>query len=221
MFVKICGVRGVDEAAHAIQQGATALGLNFHPASPRYIPYAQAGKMLRSLPKNSVAVGVFVRPTPDDLWRGIEEIGLHLVQLYEPDLTALTPVLPLVAGKVILAQGVRTQAELQKLSEDISSWRNAGAAPYAVLVDAKMEGLHGGTGQTAPWELIRSWSWEVPLILAGGLTPENVAAAIAAVKPWGVDVASGVESAPGVKDREKVRRFIEEARKTPRPQGRV
>jgi phosphoribosylanthranilate isomerase len=208
MFVKICGVTGVDDAAWAIQQGASALGLNFHPQSPRYLPYAQAQEMLCALPKKVATVGVFVRPQPAALQLVLEGLGLDLVQLYEADLSLLRDLLPLLKEKVILAQGVRQREDCQHLSHQITIWKQAGVPPVAILVDAKVEGLHGGTGQTAPWELIRSWPWEVPLILAGGLHPENVSAAIAAVQPWGVDVASGVEIAPGVKDREKVRRFI-------------
>lgn len=207
MFVKICGVTRVDDAAWAIQQGATALGLNFCQASPRSMSYAQAAQLLQIVHGKIQTVGIFVRPSVADLLQGLS-LDLDFFQLYEPDVHSLTNHIQGFKNKIILAAGIRAHQDLQNLNDQVASWRSAGLPPSAVLVDAKLDGVHGGTGMTAPWDLIRSWSFDLPVILAGGLTPENVSVAIRATKPWGVDVASGVETAPGIKDPEKVRGFL-------------
>src|SRR5205814_5109867 len=116
----------------------------------------------------------------------------------------------LLAGiRWIPAFSVADAASLTAITTYLDLLASVGAAPAAILVDAHVPGLHGGTGQTAPWQLLADFRPGVPLILAGGLTPENVAEAIRIVRPYAVDVASGVESAPGKKDADKLRRFIE------------
>src|SRR5205807_860785 len=114
--------------------------------------------------------------------------------------------------RFIPAFAVRDRDSLQKIADYLDQCRKLDRVPDAILVDAHVPGQYGGTGQTAPWNLLADFKPGVPLILAGGLTPENVADAIRIVKPYAVDVAGGVESAPGVKDPEKVRRFIENVR---------
>ena len=107
---------------------------------------------------------------------------------------------------------VKDQAGLDAVKGFVKAARALGRAPAAVLIDSHVTGQFGGTGERAPWELLQHFDAGVPLILAGGLTPENVAEAVSLVRPWGIDVASGVESAPGVKDPEKVARFVKNAR---------
>lgn len=206
--VKICGVTTTADAELAAGLGADALGLNFYPRSPRFITEAQARAILGALPAAVEAVGLYVNEAPNHVWREAGRLGLRTVQLHGDH----AEVVPAAPPRCVPAFPVRDAASLSAITAYLARLRAAGVVPAAILVDAHVPGRHGGTGQTAPWHLLIDFDPGVPLILAGGLTPENVASAIRAVRPWGVDVASGVESAPGVKDAEKLRRFIAEAR---------
>jgi phosphoribosylanthranilate isomerase len=149
---------------------------------------------------------VFVNETLAELAgraRGLSAVQLHGT-LPEPDAQVDFP--------WIVAAAIRDARSLAELTDYLARRRARQALPAAVLVDAHVAGAFGGTGQLAPWSLLADFHPGIPLILAGGLTPENVAAAIRQVRPYAVDVASGVESAPGHKDPEKMRRFIEEAK---------
>jgi phosphoribosylanthranilate isomerase len=139
-------------------------------------------------------------------------LALRALQLHAADPAALAALHDRSSWRLIPAYGVRDHGDLARITTGLAAWRAAGLAPAAILVDAQVAGLHGGTGQTAPWEVLAGFQPGVPVILAGGLTPDNVAEAIRIVQPYGVDVASGVERAPGVKDEEKLRRFIGNAR---------
>jgi phosphoribosylanthranilate isomerase len=197
--VKICGVTSVDDALMAATAGADAIGLNFWPRSPRCVTVDVACAIAASLPAHVCRVGVFVDAPRDEVASVAARVGLDALQFHGSESAALC------AGwdrKTIKAVRVRDADSL------------AQAAAYAVdfiLADAYVEGRPGGTGRRVPWE----WLGGVPpgrLILAGGLTPENVTEAIRALRPAAVDVASGVERAPGRKDPEKVGRFIANAR---------
>jgi phosphoribosylanthranilate isomerase len=155
---------------------------------------------------------VFVNSPPETIESIATAIGLKAVQLHgdePPEAIAALSSRPTILARRLGDHGVAG------LAEDLAACRAAGRLPDAVLVDAISPGRYGGTGETVSWATLadyRNWLADVPLILAGGLTPENVAEAIRVVRPFGVDVASGVESSPGVKDHDKIRRFVEAAR---------
>ena len=206
--VKICGVTTPDDARLAAGLGADAVGLNFYAQSPRFVAPAQAGPLLRALPPFVDAVGVFVGLKTRQVCALAYQLGLRGVQcLADPD--DLEDPFPF---QRIAAFRVKDRSSLDEIEHYLAKCRGNGAVPAAVLADAHVEGQLGGTGKTAPWELLRDFRPGVPLILAGGLTPDNVAEAIRTVRPYAVDVASGVESSPGRKDADRMRRFIDNAR---------
>jgi phosphoribosylanthranilate isomerase len=198
--VKICGVTHPDDLAAACAAGADAIGLNFHPPSPRYVDPQRARELLALLPPFVEAVGVFVSRLPDDARAFLAPLGrIHTVQMH---------------GNVSPADGAYVPAFAPRCADDLAAIDAflTQCRPLAVLVDGHAAGLHGGTGMVAPWELLADWRPSVPLILAGGLTPDNVAEAVRRVRPYAVDVAGGVEASPGRKDADKVRRFIDAAK---------
>lgn len=208
--VKICGVTTPADARHAAEAGADAVGLNFYPQSPRFLTPAAAAAIVRDLPPFTAAVGVFVGMPLRQACAVAFQLGLRGVQTYDdrpPDDDAF-PFAHVPAFRVADA------AQLDGIRRYVEAARAAGRPPAAVLIDSFVPGQMGGTGHVAPWHLLAGFDPGVPLILAGGLTPENVGAAVAAVRPWGVDVASGVESAPGRKDQDKVARFVRAVRES-------
>lgn len=205
--VKICGVTTPDDARFAADCGADAVGLNFYPKSPRFVDPQQAAAIVRRLPAFTAPVGVFVGMPLRQVCAAAYQLGLRGVQTYEwPPDDDTFPFAHIPAFRVKDAAGLHHVRLFVLLA------KNAGRPPAAVLIDSYVEGEMGGTGHKAPWELLAGFDPGVPVILAGGLTPENVADAIALVRPWGVDVASGVESAPGKKDPDKVARFVRAVR---------
>jgi phosphoribosylanthranilate isomerase len=206
--IKICGVTTSADARAAAEAGADAVGLNFYPQSPRYVTPQQAAEVVRALPPFTSPVGVFVGMPLRQVCAVAYQLGLRGVQTYdeEPPAEDAFPFAHVPAFRVKDAEG------LERVRRFVQAAARLGRPPAAVLIDSHVEGQMGGTGRAAPWELLKGFDPGVPLVLAGGLTPENVAEAIELVRPWGVDVASGVESAPGVKDAEKVRRFVKNAR---------
>ncbi|OWK46990.1 phosphoribosylanthranilate isomerase [Fimbriiglobus ruber] len=206
--VKICGVTTPAEARFAADCGADALGLNFYPKSSRFITSDQATRIVRELPPFTAAVGVFVEADDIDVVATAARFGLRGVQTYtaDPPRTDFHPAAHIPAFRVNDASSLAT------IRDFVAATLSAGRPPAAVLVDSFVAGEIGGTGHVAPWELLAGFDPGVPLILAGGLTPENVGDAIRAVRPWGVDVASGVEASPGRKDRGKVRAFVQAVR---------
>ncbi len=206
--VKLCGLTTPADVAAAVDAGADALGFNFHPPSPRYVDPRQARPLLRAVPPFLDTVGVFVEQPYRQVCAVAYQLGLRSVQWVgeRPPVEDTAP-FPLVA-----AFRVRDAADRDAIGAFLDRCRSAGCLPSAVLIDAHVPGQYGGTGRTAPWELLAGWDPGVPLILAGGLTPENVADAVRAVRPYGVDVASGIESSPGRKDADKMRRFVDAVR---------
>jgi phosphoribosylanthranilate isomerase len=207
--IKICGITNIADGLQAAALGADAIGLNFYPASPRHIDAVTAEAIVRELPPFVDAVGLFVneplRQAADRLSRlsRIRTIQWHGDQ-HEP-----TSIFPF---SLLSAFPVQDATDLFGITRYLARCRDADCLPAAVLLDAKVAGQHGGTGQTAPWNLLADFQPGVPVILAGGLTPDNVGLAVRTVRPYAVDVASGVEQGPGRKDWEKMRRFIENAR---------
>jgi phosphoribosylanthranilate isomerase len=207
--VKICGVTTATDAQQAVRIGADAIGLNFYEGSPRYVDPSAAQLIVRELPPFVAAAGVFVELPMCQVLERIQDLGrINIIQWHsknhEP--SNCSPY------HLIAAFPVRDTASLKTIQDYLEACRAIDRLPSGLLLDGYAPGQHGGTGQPAPWHLLASFQPGVPIILAGGLTPDNVAEAIRIVRPYGVDVASGVESAPGRKDTEKMRRFIANAR---------
>lgn len=201
MIVKICGVTTPAAAQAAVQAGADMVGLNFYPPSARYVEPVVAEQLSRAIRRENARiaiVGIFVNCAPHIVLGLLDQCGLDWAQLCgdEPpaDLDALV-------GRGF--KSVRNEAEANRFAR---------REPPALLLDASIPGSYGGAGQRADWGMATALAQRHALILAGGLTPDNVAAAIAAVQPWGVDVASGVESEPGVKDGKKMAAFVQAAK---------
>jgi phosphoribosylanthranilate isomerase len=196
--VKICGITRLEDAQRAADLGAAALGFNFYPPSPRYIGPAAASAIIRCLPSSVTAVGVFANETDaGHLISLAREAGVAAVQVHGPAF----PVLDELLAAFTLAVAVAVREGFKP--EDL---RRLKASVY--LLDAFDPVLPGGTGKTFDWSAAREAKQYGPIILAGGLTPENVARAVREVRPFAVDVASGVESAPGIKDPVKLRAFF-------------
>jgi phosphoribosylanthranilate isomerase len=209
MIVKICGITSLADALSAVAAGADLLGFNFYPKSPRYLQPAACAGLVAGLRQRGLAavglVGVFVNAAPLEIETILDQCGLDLAQLSgdEPPQTLVS--LSQRAFKALRPpSGAALAAALAQLP--------ARAQPPACLIDAYHPQSYGGTGQQADWSLARSVARQQPILLAGGLTPANVAAAIRQVAPWGVDVASGVEAAPGQKDPAKVAAFVKAAK---------
>jgi len=203
MFIKICGLKTLAEAQAALESGADMLGFNFYPASPRYLAPAACARIISALRAAGVkmtAVGVFVSETPQRIREILEYCALDLAQLSGDEPPAS---LAALNGRAFKAVRPSSPAE----AEDYLSAYARLAAP-ALLVDAHVMGAYGGTGETGNWSIARHLAAQAPVLLAGGLTAQNVGAAIQAVQPWGVDVASGVESGPGVKEAARMAAFI-------------
>jgi indole-3-glycerol phosphate synthase/phosphoribosylanthranilate isomerase len=206
--VKICGITTLNDALAAVEAGADLLGFNFYPPSPRFITTSACARLCAALRARAIpvtTVGVFVNTPPADIQAILDECGLDLAQLHgdEPpeDLAAL-------GGRAFKA--IRP-ASLPEARAAVGRY-GLRKAPPALLVDTAAAGAYGGTGQAGDWAMARPLAAEHPLLLAGGLRPENVAAAVAQVRPWGVDVASGVEVEPGRKDPAKMRAFVRAVR---------
>ena len=197
MFVKICGITNEQDALLAVALGADALGFVFAP-SPRQISPALAREIVKRLPPETVTVGVFRNETPSRIIEIVNEARLQGAQLHGQETPAMTAEVATDVRFVIKA--------VVAGSQDASHANNF--ASDAILVD----GLHPGSGTAYDWELLRDIPTDIRLMLSGGLTSENVAAGITQVRPWGVDVSSGVEKAPGLKDAVKMRHFITNAR---------
>ena len=197
MFVKICGITNEQDALLAVALGADALGFVFAP-SPRQISPALAREIVKRLPPETVTVGVFRNETPSRIIEIVNEARLQGAQLHGQETPAMTAEVATDVRFVIKAvvAGSQDAANVNNFASD------------AILVD----GLHPGSGTAYDWELLRDIPTDIRLMLSGGLTSENVAAGIAQVRPWGVDVSSGVEKAPGLKDAVKMRHFITNAR---------
>jgi phosphoribosylanthranilate isomerase len=212
--VKICGVTDVADAVQAGLFGADAIGLNFYKGSPRCITPTKAQSIMQSLSLFVEPVGIFVSVDMRPDLKLISELRLRTIQLHEADENSSLIFLSNPFGvRLISAFSVSEKNDLDRISHFMEKCeQNEWRLPAAILVDARVPGLFGGTGKTAPWKLLADFPLRVPLILAGGLTPENVAEAVRIVRPHGVDVASGVEKSPGRKDADKMKRFIENAR---------
>lgn len=196
---KVCGITNVEDAGRAVAAGADAIGFVFWHRSPRAVSVEDAVAIGRRLPAGVWKVGVFVDPSPAELDDAAVRADLDFVQLSGDETPQLCAAAPRPAWKALrLAPGTSPQ----------SAQRQADAYPAAtLLVDAGVSGEYGGTGETADWLAAAHLAAQRPVVLAGGLRADNVGAAIEQVRPWGVDVSSGVEAQPGVKDEGKLKAF--------------
>jgi phosphoribosylanthranilate isomerase len=203
--IKICGVTTIEDANTAAHLGADALGFNFWEGSKRHVTPDAAVAILRELPPFVEPVALYVNQPLKVVFQALNALGRVRTFQWHGTRRELCDAFPF---QMISAFAVRDQPGLADVTRYLDSARAVGKAPSAVLVDAYATGQYGGTGQRAPWHLIADFKPPEPLILAGGLTPDNVAEAIRLVRPYAVDVATGVESSPGRKDAELMRRFI-------------
>ena len=198
MKIKICGITKIEDAILAVSLGATHIGLNFFPPSPRFVDKQKAlsiTDVLSKLEYPPIVVGIFVNESERTMRQAIKDIGLQLAQLH----------------------GDESPELINRLGPDAFKAYRLGKTtlpdnlPDLCLVDAYVKGKYGGAGHIADWEKAASIARDTQIFLAGGLTPENIISAIRQVQPWGVDVASGVEIEPGVKDPQLMHTFISNA----------
>lgn len=211
-IVKICGTTNLEDALAAAEAGADLLGFILYPKSPRYVAPETIAEIVAEvravMPSPPRCVGVFVNTPPDEVLAVLAQTGLDLAQLHGDETVEALVALQGRGFKAVRPTGPEDALTLAHAYATLGV--NAGPD---LLIDAYDAYAYGGTGQRADWGAAAVVAQRVPhLLLAGGLTPENVAAAVNAVKPWGVDVASGVEQSPGRKDHAKVRAFITAAK---------
>jgi len=190
MMVKICGITNREDALAAVDAGATAIGFNFYRESPRYISHTGAAMIAEKIPANVWKVGVFVNETPDTIAKIVLDAGLDVAQLHgSSDARGVRIWRALPAGKQFQA----------RLPEDVE----------AILIDTPADGISGGSGETWDWAQVPHLQQKI--IIAGGLDADNVRLAIEQAQPWGVDACSRIEKSPGLKDHEKMRKFVKAA----------
>jgi phosphoribosylanthranilate isomerase len=199
--VKICGITSVADGLMAAEAGADLIGLMFYEGSPRHITLPTAAEIARALPPYVLRAGVFVNPDEELVVRAIAECNLNLLQFHGDEPSDFCRQFGLMSLKAVR---VRDAASIEQLAQYETD---------AFLLDAHSKSGLGGTGEKFNWDLaLEAQKFGKPIFLAGGLTSENVAEAVRRVRPFGVDVSSGVESAPGKKDAEKVWAFIKAAK---------
>jgi phosphoribosylanthranilate isomerase len=199
MFVKVCGITRVDDALHAVDHGATAIGFVFWAHSPRFVSAEEAAEIVAKLPDHVTTVGVFVNESVEGIRAVAAKTGIIAVQLHGDE----PPEYAQAIGYPILRSANVDTAD---------AVGNAWPPTTTLLVDAADPVRRGGTGQVVDWSRAAELARRRPIVLAGGLTPDNVVAAVAAGRPDGVDVSSGVEASAGLKNPEKVAQFLAKAR---------
>ena len=204
--IKHCGITNLDDAHRAAEAGAWALGMIFWPGSPRACEVGEAQRIGAVLRRTVALAGVFVNASFEEIDATVQSCGLSLVQLHGDEGPAFcSEVARRTGAKVLKASRVRSRATMQAAAAFHCDFH---------LLDAHVEGVPGGTGQTIDWELVRRHHLAAPIILSGGLSPDNVGAAIEATAPFAVDVASGTERSPGIKDPERLIAFARAVRAT-------
>ncbi len=211
MWTKICGIRDSETASFVASQGADAIGLNFYAPSPRSVTVDQAAAIASSVRGSITVVGLFVNHSPEEVHRISRQVGCDMLQFHgdePPEFLAEFPEAHIIRAFRLGPDG------LAPIADYLQRCRALNAMPWACLIDAAVMGQYGGSGVVLDWHQLAidyHGGWP-PMILAGGLTPANVAEAIRVAQPWGVDVASGVESAKGIKDRHLIQQFLKQAR---------
>lgn len=199
--IKICGITSVTDGLAAVEAGADMIGLMFYERSPRQVSFATAMEISRALPPFIVKVGVFVDPSEDVVLRAIGDCGVSLLQFHGEETPGFCTQFGMMSMKAFRVRDAESLTALPGYQTD--AW----------LLDAFSSDAYGGTGRKFNWDLATEAKlMGRPIFLAGGLTPENVGEAVRQVQPFGVDVSSGVESAPGKKDPDRMRAFVQAAR---------
>ncbi|MDO8210974.1 phosphoribosylanthranilate isomerase [Conexibacter sp. CPCC 206217] len=202
--IKFCGITRLEDAERAVELDAWAVGMILWPGSPRHCKPAEAVAIGSALHRRAEVAGVFVNAHLDHVVARADEIGLTLIQLHGDEGPSFcTEVARRTGARVIKVARVRDRADVQAARAFRTDYR---------LLDTYVKGEPGGTGETFNWELARMMPHDRPLILSGGLTPENVVEAIGVVRPFAVDVASGVELSPGIKDKARMGEFSDAVR---------
>ncbi|MCA9471004.1 MAG: phosphoribosylanthranilate isomerase [Nitrospirales bacterium] len=199
--IKICGITNLEDAQTAIREGADALGFIFHSQSPRFVEVNMVKSIVNQLPPFIIPIGVFVNEGLTIVRNMMDQCGLAVAQLHGDE----TPSYCETLGRPVL-KGIRLKDRSSFLS--LAEYKGR-AGVRGFVIDAFSESEYGGTGKVADWNLAQEAAEVAPILLAGGLTPDNVQEAIKKVHPYGVDVSSGVEASPGKKDRTKVKAFIQ------------
>ncbi|HJP94330.1 MAG TPA: phosphoribosylanthranilate isomerase [Pyrinomonadaceae bacterium] len=201
-LIKICGITNIDDANAAIDAGADVLGFNFYRPSPRYITPQNAREIIEQLPTSVLTIGVFVNEEPESLKRIVSESGIKALQLHGDESPEYCR--ELAADHFV----IKTLAVSQSFDREmVHAYEVA-----AIMLDTRDNNLRGGTGRVFDWSIAQQVNQFVPkLFLAGGLSPENIAEAIAVVRPYAVDACSALEDSPGKKNPERMRRFIKMA----------
>jgi phosphoribosylanthranilate isomerase len=211
--IKVCGVTSVEDAQLAVRAGADAIGLNFYSGSKRFVTPDRAKAIVNSLPPSITKVGVFVNHSADEVEFAMQQVGLDLLQFHGVE----TPEFISQFSGIRVMRAFRWKGDGKSIEDFLSECAVSRGVPSRILLDSDVAGQFGGSGATADWAAIRNWirQWKDPvsLVLAGGLTPSNVEAAIGAVLPDAVDTASGVESSLGRKDLQLCEAFVAAARK--------
>jgi phosphoribosylanthranilate isomerase len=206
VFLKICGLTRLVDAKHAVENGATALGFVLWPHSPRFVSNRKVAEIVAALPASVVTVGVFVNQSPEWIALTMAQTGLSTIQLHGDEPASY-------AGALASSPwNIWRSVTLDAADTVFAAW----PVETTFLVDAADPVRRGGTGQPVDWSRAAALARRRRVLLAGGLTADNVAEAIAAVHPYGVDVSSGVEDAPGLKNPKKVARFLQNAQKAER-----
>ncbi|QEG21824.1 phosphoribosylanthranilate isomerase [Mariniblastus fucicola] len=208
---KICGITRTEDAVSTHESGADAIGLNFYERSKRFVSPELARTIAESVSGKIAVVGVFVNSTVADICEIVALVGLSHVQFHGDEEPSIVAELKANQPETKSIRAVRIMDnDFEKAQSEIDQWQDAGVD--AILLDAASAGSFGGTGNQLDWDSIERLKISVPWLLAGGLNPDNVAMAIAACEPGGVDVASGVESGPGIKNATLVRKFVSESK---------
>jgi phosphoribosylanthranilate isomerase len=189
MMVKICGITNREDALAAVDAGASAIGFNFYRESPRYISHTGAAMIAERTPANVWRVGVFVNETPDTIAKIVLDAGLDVAQLHGTS----------DARGVRVWRAIPADVEINAMPKDVE----------ALLIDTPADGMSGGSGKT--WDWSKAPRLDLKIIIAGGLDADNVRTAIEQAHPWGVDACSRIEKSPGLKDHEKMRKFVKAA----------
>lgn len=214
IYTKVCGLTQEENVCMVVEAGVDAIGLNFYPKSKRYISMETASRLRNCIPANVDVVGVFVNSTPQDVINIATAVKLSVIQFHgNESVSDIKHVQDQCPTARIFRAFRLSHDNLNQTIAEVSKLKEAGVRLSAVLVDAFVTGEFGGTGHQLDQNLIQKLPahWP-PLIVAGGLTSDNVSDCIQSVKPWGVDVASGVESEPGIKAPDKTKQFILAAR---------
>ncbi len=218
-WVKICGMTNLEDALVAVDAGADAVGFVFYEKSPRNITPAAAREIVDKLPRELERVGVFVNTPVSEADKILREVGLTTAQVYSESMDEWWGWYQTSERKLMWAiRGGSLKGDVG----GVGFVRGTTEKPIsAILLDSGSGSRRGGTGERFDWECAKPFIWHlgtiVPVVVAGGLTPDNVSEAVTKFRPWGVDVASGVEAKPGKKDAEKVRAFVRAVRAAEKP----